>query len=230
MALDSRQMAGGRRRSNSRSYLLVGYLFCGRCGAKLRSVQKQYVRRDRASGAARIVTKRAYACRKGPALGGCGSLTTVAEPVEDEVKQYVIGKLGDPKYRQELVQLAQSEDDESSSFADRLADLEAQRDMLLDLYLDKKVAKATYERRYESLTEAIEASHRKVFSRRSDASLRQLPIGVEQLAALWDEREDDIIFRRQLVDLVLDRVVVHPPPKKGPRFDPDRLKWHPKQR
>jgi site-specific DNA recombinase len=228
LVLDNRQTAGGPRRNNSRSYLLVGYLFCGRCGAKLRSVQKQYGRRDRGSRATRVVTKRAYACRKGPALGGCGALTTVAEPVEDEVKQYVIGKLGDPKYRHQLVQLAQSEDNESTSLADRLADLEAQRDTLLDLYLDKKVAKATYERRYESLTETIEALHRKVFSRQSDLSLQHLPISVEELTALWAER--DITFRRQLVDLVLDRVVVHPPPKKGPRFDPDRLEWHPKQR
>lgn len=59
------------------------------------------------------------------------SRVILAEPVEHEVRQYLIGKLCDPK---------------------ELAETEAQRDRLLDLYLEQKVSKAAYERRYEALT------------------------------------------------------------------------------
>jgi hypothetical protein len=213
VALDGRTGAR-RRRFTARSYALVGYLFCTRCGGKLRSVQKQNGRR-------------AYSCRKGPGLGGCGSLVTLAEPVEEEVKQYVVGKLCDPRYRKRLVRLAQSEDDEATSLADRLAEVEGQRDMLLDIYLEKKVTKPQYERRYGALTESIETLHRKVFSRGSNGVLRDLPPTVEQLSALWEEK--GIGFQRQLIDLVIERIEVKPAEHTGRRpFDPGRLVWHPK--
>ena len=128
----------GPRRFGARTYPLVGFLFCSKCGGKLRSIRKQNGRR-------------AYYCRKGAGLGGCGGISTIAEPVELEVRQYVIGKLCDPVYRKQLVRLAETAADESESLADELAGAEAQRDMLLDLYLEKKVTKAAYERRYAAL-------------------------------------------------------------------------------
>ncbi len=205
--------ASGNRRYGARTYPLVGFLFCSKCGGKLRSLQKQ-------GG------KRAYSCRKGAGLGGCGSLLTLAEPVEEEVRQYVVGKLCDPKYRKQLARLADSVADESESLADRLAEAEAQRDRLLDLYLEQKVTKAAYERRYEALTAAIEALHRKVFTAPEHSVLRDLPPTVEQLAALWDDR--GIGFQRQLIDLVIQRVEVLPGQPGRRAFDPGRLVWHPR--
>ncbi|MDP9442191.1 MAG: hypothetical protein M3P34_08455, partial [Actinomycetota bacterium] len=70
--------------------------------------------------------------------------------MEDEVRQYVVGKLCDPKYRKRLARLADTAADDSDSLADQLAEAEAQRDRLLDLYLEQKVTKAAYERRYEA--------------------------------------------------------------------------------
>jgi DNA invertase Pin-like site-specific DNA recombinase len=212
MALKARPMAGNRR-YGARTYPLVGFLFCSKCGGKLRSLQKQ-------GG------KRAYSCRKGAGLGGCGSLVTLAQPIEDEVRQYVIGKLCDPKYRKQLVRLAESAADESESLADQLAEAEAQRDRLLDLYLEQKVTKAAYERRYEALTGAIETLHRKVFTAPQHSVLRDLPPTVEQLAALWDEK--GIGFQRQLIDLVIQRVEVGPGQPGRRSFDPGRLVWHPR--
>lgn len=123
-----------------RTYPLVGFLFCSKCGGKLRSSQKQ-------NG------KRAYSRRRGAGLGGRGSLVTLPQPVEDEIRRYVIGKLCDPKYRKQLARLADTAADESDSLADRLAEAEAQRDRLLDLYLEQKVTKAAYER-------ALRGAHR----------------------------------------------------------------------
>ncbi len=212
VALKSRPTAGNRR-YGARTYPLVGFLFCSKCGGKLRSIRKQ-------SG------KRGYSCRKGPGLGGCGSLVTLAEPVEEEVRQYVVGKLCDPKYRKRLARLAETAEDETDSLADRLADAEAQRDRLLDLYLDDKVTKAAYERRYEALSATIEALHRKVFSVPQNSVLRDLPPTVEQLAALWDDK--GIGFQRQLIDLVIQRVDVLPGQPGRKVFDPGRLVWHPR--
>ncbi len=211
-ALKDRPTAG-RRKFGARTFPLVGFLFCSKCGGKLRSVRKQNGRR-------------AYHCRKGAGLGGCGGISTVAEPVEDEVRQYVIGKLCDPKYRRQLVRLAESAEDESESLADQLADAEAQRDMLLDLYLEKKVGKAAYERRYAALTETIETLGRKAFAAPQQSVLRDLPPTVEQLAEVWDDK--GIGFQRQLIDLVIQRVEVLPGQQGRKAFDPDRLVWHPR--
>lgn len=203
----------GPRRFGARTYPLVGFLFCSKCGGKLRSVRKQNGRRS-------------YYCRKGAGLGGCGGISTIAEPVELEVRQYVIGKLCDPAYRKQLVRLAETEADESESLADELADAEAQRDMLLDLYLEKKVTKAAYERRYAALTETIEVLGRKAFTAPEQSVLRDLPPTVEQLDALWDDK--GIGFQRQLIDLVIQRVEVLPGQQGRKTFDPSRLVWHPR--
>jgi site-specific DNA recombinase len=212
LALEARPTSSNRR-FGARTYPLVGFLFCSSCGGKLRSLQKQ-------NG------KRAYSCRKGAGLGGCGSRVILAQPVEDEARQYVIGKLCDPKYRKQLARLADPAVDESESLADQLAEAEAQRDLLLDLYLEQKVNKAAYERRYEALTEAVEALHRKVFTAPEHSVLRDLPPTVEQLDALWDER--GIGFQRQLIDLVILRVEVLPGQRGRRTFDPARLVWHPR--
>ncbi len=167
----------------------------------------------------------AYYCRKGAGLGGCGGISTIADPVEDEVRKYVIGKLCDPKYRKQLVRLSETAADESESLADQLADAEAQRDMLLDLYLEKKVNKATYERRYAALTDTIEVLGRTAFSAPQHSVLRDLPPTVEQLDELWDDK--GIGFQRQLIDLVIQRVEVLPGQQGRKAFDPNRLVWHP---
>ena len=77
-ALKKRPTAGPKR-FGARTYPLVGFLFCSKCGGKLRSLRKHNGRR-------------AYYCREGAGLGGCGGISTIAEPVEDEVRHYVIGK------------------------------------------------------------------------------------------------------------------------------------------
>jgi DNA invertase Pin-like site-specific DNA recombinase len=210
--LKSRPTAG-RRRFGARTYPLVGFLFCSKCDGKLRSIRKQ-------NG------KRAYYCRKGAGLGGCGGISTIAEPVEAEVRHYVVGKLCDPAYRKQLVRLAETAADESESLADQLADAEVQRDMLLDLYLEKKVTKVAYERRYAALTESIGALGRKAFTAPEQSVLRDLPLTVEQLDELWDGK--GIGFQRQLIDLVIQRVEVLPGQQGRKTFDPSRLVWHPR--
>lgn len=212
VALDRRPTAGPRRYA-ARTYPLVGFLKCSKCDGKLRSLQKE-------NG------KRAYSCRKGPGLGGCGSLVTLAEPVEEEVRQYVVGKLCDPKYRKRLARLSESAKGDTDTLADKLADVEAQRDRLLDLYLEQRVTKAAYERRYEALTASAEALQRKMFSGPSEFVLRDLPPTVEQLAAMWDDKGID--FQRQLIALVIESVEVLPGRPGRRPFDPDRLAWHPK--
>ena len=98
--------------------------------------------------------------------------------------------------------------------------------MLLDLYLEKKVTKAAYERRYAALTETIEVLGRKAFTSPEQSVLRDLPPTVEQLDSLWDDK--GIGFQRQLIDLVIQRVEVLPGQQGRKTFDPSRLVWHPR--
>lgn len=212
VALDARPTAGNKR-YGARTYPLVGFLFCSKCGGKLRSLQKQ-------NG------KRAYSCRKGPGLGGCGSLVTLAEPVEREVREYVIGKLCDPKYRKRLARLSESSANRTDSLADRLGEAEAQRDLLLDLYLEGKVTKPAYEKRFAALSASIEDLQRRVFTTPETSILRDLPLTVDQLDCLWDDK--GIGFQRQLIDLVIERLDVLPGRPGHRAFDPARLVWHPR--
>lgn len=214
MALDARPAAGNRR-FGARTYPLVGFLFCSKCGGKLRSLQKQ-------NG------KRAYSCRKGPGLGGCGSLVTLAEPVEREVREYTIGKLCDPKYRKRLARLSESKAERNESLADRLGEAEAQRELLLDLCLEGKVTKPAYEKRFAALSATIEDLQRRVFSTPETTILRDLPLNVDQLDRLWNDK--GIGFQRQLIDLVIERLDVLPGQPGRREFDPGRLVWHPRSR
>ena len=201
-------------KSNPRTYPLVGFLFCGKCGAKLRSIKTQ-------------AGTRAYGCRKGPGLDGCGGLKVVAAPVEEEIKKLVVGTLCHPRYRARLVKLAGSAGEkETTTLADEVKDLEHQRETLLDVYLSGRLTKDRYDIRDDELQARIEILYGRAARQSGVEALRGLPTSPDALLAEWDAR--GIHYQRRLIPLVITRAVVLPAVRPQRRFDPDRLKVEPR--
>ncbi len=92
-----------------RSYPLVGFLICGRCGGPLRSLTRE-------NGG------RSYACRNGPGMGGCGGIRIQANGLEAYVRDLICGMLADPVTRAAMGGLAPV--GTSGSASNALADLQ----------------------------------------------------------------------------------------------------------
>src|SRR5262249_17049496 len=99
------------RRWQARSYLLTGFLHCGRCGKRL-------------IGQPHADKRRTYACSSDTLHhGGCGSLRVMAEPLEDYVTNGVLDVLDSPGLA-ELI--ANTESGEYAAIADEIAGLDAE--------------------------------------------------------------------------------------------------------
>ena len=72
----------GRARSTGRSYLLSGFIYCGKCGKRL-------------AGMPYPNGTRAYGCSVGTTRQGCGGVRRRAEPVERLVREAVFSHVGD---------------------------------------------------------------------------------------------------------------------------------------
>ena len=93
------KLSDPERRTNrsARRYLLPRLLRCGLCDVRLYS-------RPRADGSRR------YVCASGPNFGGCGTVTVVADPLEDFVIEAVLHRLDSPELAATLAGRAEDED------------------------------------------------------------------------------------------------------------------------
>jgi hypothetical protein len=165
---------------------------------------------------------RSYACRKGPGLLGCGRLRIVAGPVEAKVQRLVLGTLTHPKYRKELVSLLRVDaGGEGDSLAEQLSEITERRELLVDLLLSKRLSRAEYNRRDDELRTQHDEMAGRAVNRTSVRMLRDLPSDPEVLARDWESKGID--YQRQLIGLVIKRIVVQPAKGPGRRFDETRL-------
>src|SRR5262245_56883246 len=116
-------------------------MVCGRCGAPLRSLARQ-------GGG------RSYACRKGPGLRGCGRLRIQAPAVETYVRDLVCGMLADPVTRQALAKLTLV-DEVDVVVPAAMAETEARRERLIDLYTEGDIDRETFRARQRKLDEEV---------------------------------------------------------------------------
>jgi site-specific DNA recombinase len=209
----NRHSHGGKRAP--RTYPLVGFLKCGKCGKPLRSQsRKEGERRGRR-----------YACRSTENLDGCGSIQIKAEFVEEAVSDYVIGTIADPDLRDRLLAAAPAPDD--STHREALAELrkiDAERQRLTDLAVEGVITAAEVRRKNSELDERTSRLHQQLTRSTDDAAIARLPVTVPELLEAWDDRGID--FQRVLIGLLIDHITVEPATRKGPgRFDDERLSW-----
>ena len=126
-----------------RTYPLVGFLVCGKCGGPLRSLTRE-------NGG------RSYACRKGPGMGGCGGIRIQANGLENHVRDLICGMLADPVTRAAIAELTPAA--APGAMSDSLADLHVRRERLVDLYTEGDIDRATFRTRQARIDEQLQAA------------------------------------------------------------------------
>jgi len=188
-------------RVNVRTYLLTGFVSCGRCGKPLR-------------GGPRQGGERTYTCRKDVGFQGCGGLRRKADLVEKEVVARLLHRLDSEALRASLVAV-----DDAADATDReeIAWCKARLTRLADDYADDVLTKPEYLRQKARITERKEAAERRRDARQTNYALASLVY--EPVREEWER--NDLDWRRALIAATIESVTVHP--QRGRVFDPDAI-------
>lgn len=201
------------RLRKGRTYPLTGLMRCGRCGGKMRSLQREGGRRT-------------YACRKGPGLDGCGRISIRAPELEAHVRDLICGTLADPVTRAAMARLDQDDDDEATSMVERIRAIEQSRQRLIDLFTDGDIERSDFRTRREALDDEAKQLEARLATRTGGRMAEGLPGSYDDLIAAWNDRGID--FQRRLIEALLHPIVVHPATSRKRAFDPTRLTIDPK--
>jgi len=205
-ALDNGQP---KRRGRPPTYLLTqGLARCTLCGSKMfaqRTTKK--VRR--------------YTCTKGPDHpGNCGHMTINAEPLEALVTEMVFAAVDTPALA--AVTGAGPEDDTvTEGLAASVAEDEAQLLELADMWAKREMTRAGFLSARQTIETRIEEARRSMARQTKSRATDGFAGRPGALATAWPGMALD--ERRAVVSAVIDRVLIHPTPKKGRTFQPDRV-------
>ncbi|MEV6980810.1 recombinase family protein [Sphaerisporangium sp. NPDC051017] len=201
------------QRSNPRKYVLAGFVFCGACGRRLHGTVKQ----DRPSQP----KKARYRCLSYSAdqlPTGCGRVTRLAEPLEDLVAAAVITRLdGD-----DFATFFSDTEEDSTRLRAALDELQAKRQKLTELigdYYGDNLDQLTREQfmlakgATETSIANLEGKVEKLSAKRGAAVL---PVG-QSIRETW-LNSDDLGWKRSMIGLVMDKIIVHPGGGK-PRYE-----------
>lgn len=190
--------ARATRHGRGRVYLLTGGVaVCGHCGAPL-------VARPKSGG------RPAYHCARGVNFTGCGKISRLAIPVEDEVAARLFAAIDDGT-------LADAEPEPAPELDGvTLADIEAR---LTDLSRDHYVLRVISRAEFLAARDPLAAEADRLRARLSTPRGPRHPLhGLREVWPVLSMGE-----RRQVVAEVIDRVVLLPALKGRNRFDPSRI-------
>jgi hypothetical protein len=200
-----------RRNQNARRYLLTGMAFCSLCGAKL-------VARPKADH------RRCYVCATGPGFSGCGKIRTLAEPVEELVRDWAIHALAGRDGRSpELASARQSDEGNDDDLVEHLiAQSEsALEELSKDYYLDRAITRSEFQAARTGIVDRLEVARRRQRQQRGTAALDGFEGQDHDLMAIWDTASFD--RRRAVLAAVFDRIEVGPAVKGRNTFDATRV-------
>jgi site-specific DNA recombinase len=184
-----------------RRYLLTGILLCGNYDAPLVGQTWHDTRRPG------TVTRR-YRCAKDEAYyhrSGCGKIFRVAEPIELLVSEAVLRRLDSPDFIKALG--AQANDGELKARIDERQHKEDHKRELLDDRARGILNRAEYEYAKHIVEDEIEAINRQLASMQSGRTLFRISLD-GSLRQVW--KEADIDFKRDLIKLLVRKVVILP--------------------
>jgi site-specific DNA recombinase len=195
----------GAARKGGRSYLLTGMVFCGRCGDRVTTATIiGYGKRDHSDS----VVRRRYYCRAFDDRGvqvGCGKLSRLAEPVELLVSEAVLDVLDSPRMAEAL--RAAAEDDEMAGLLSDYQDRKLKLDDLVADYASGLLNREQLAQAKAIVEDAMEDLRRRMDKLSSGRALAALPVG-RTIREAWEAA--DLDWRRTLVGLVVERVVIYP--------------------
>ncbi len=197
---------------HGRTYLLSGMIYC-ECGKKMIGS-----RRRLGDGS----MQRRYRCRKFDNHGnivGCGKLFRRAEAVDLLVTEGVWRKLEDPKVAEALTR--QGEPAEGRQLFKKLSNLQHHRKEIVAEYGRGEHTKDDYKALLLAADEAIAATQAQL------AKYTRTQVNIDELHETWDSAS--LEWRRSVISLVVEGVIVHPMKPNGKRlwngyrFDPNSV-------
>ena len=196
-------------RLTSRSYLLTGLLICGECGELL-------VGRPRADKQSR------YVCNRQPESRACGTVTRLAAPVDEMVKEAVIEMLGS----EDLRAFVEEEEPDTTPLTDAIrADEASLEELQNDYYLQKEIDRSSFFRMRETLQARIKENRRQLAKVSSKSLLHEFVGAGDRVLAEWDER--DIAWRKRLISSLIASITLERAVRGLNRFDHTkvRIEW-----
>lgn len=190
-----------KQRGTFRKNMLIGFVFCGHCGARLLPGLK--TSRHGKVG-------QTYRCLhfRGNEPDGCGKVTRNMAPIDDLISDAVVYRLNSPQMREEL---ARQHTDDELPLLIRME--QAQETLIQELLEDRAsglLSRAEYARA-KDLAEVRLTSIRADIARHSSGVVLSLPstaITREQ----WDA--SSIEWRRSILDVLIKKIVVMPVGKR----------------
>jgi site-specific DNA recombinase len=200
-------------------HLLSGLAHCGRCERPLRGGRGSSLRGSRGL----------YVCPpKSAGIGACGSLSVMADPVNERVEAKVIEWLSNRGNVTDLLaRCAPSPETEAKTL--RIAEL---NDGLVDLsraLKERKIRYADYSKLYDETVAERDSLQRQIAVAR-EASYLAETLAFEDVAEEWNARP--LEWRRAIIKLCTSRIVVEPVGKtagaqkgrSGFALDPERVR------
>jgi site-specific DNA recombinase len=210
----------GEVRSNAPKvkHLLSGLAHCGRCERPLRGGR----------GSSARGSKGLLVCPpKSAGMGSCGSLSVMADPVNERVEAKVIEWLSERGHVEGLL-ARYADGPEAEAKTLRIAEL---NDGIVDLgraLKERKIKYAVYSELYDEAVRERQLLQRQIAVRREASALEEA-LAFENVAEEWNARP--LEWRRAIIKLCTSRIVVEPVGKtagaqkgrSGFALDPDRV-------
>ena len=201
-----------RQRGRGRKYLLKGFLVCGICGNGL----TVFSCRQRDGSYVPAVACRTRDDVKG--LIGCGGIKRNLAPIDDLITRAVLFRLDSEQLAHRLAQAA-----DNGPLKKRLAEHQAQQARLqeiIDLYSTGGLSFDEYRTAKTIAMARLEALGREIDRSAVHSPLRGLTLTTTPQEA-WETHS--LEWKRQLLNLLIDKIVVHPRPQtpgyRTPRYD-----------
>ena len=203
----TRRERRGSSLPTARTYLLGGFVRCGRCGHRLTAKRRN--------------GKRRYWCDT--RLGGCGGLLRVAEPLERHVVWELLSRLPE-----RLLQATKRAPEEWATLGRLMTQRQTQEDRLeglADYLADGTLDKHEYLRQKKRLQARLADLDAQIASVRSSAPRRRLR--GTTLEALWKEWEElALAEQRAVLADHIDHIDVLPVGRGRRAFDPEAVVIH----
>lgn len=202
--IEERQRQAGNQ-TVAKKYLLTGFLYCGKCGSQLNGEKK----RDHPSRPIRNV----YVCK----VNHC--VTRGAIPIEHFLRELIIYRLDSPAMEKLL---SASGRGSVAGLLTKRATLKKRLEDLLDDYSDGTLDKMEYKRAKNRVSDALRDVDGQISAFYQDEALDGLLGAAESVRDRW--MSEDNAWRRQVIGLLIDRVVVRVG-KRKPYYMADGVRY-----
>jgi site-specific DNA recombinase len=200
-----------KRQGRPRIYLLSGFATCGRegCGRPL-------------AGASAGAKRPKYACKRDFGHFGCGRTWIDAPELDRYVTEMVITALSGPGFVERLKARLAWDGDTSALTAQRDADKRALAELTRDRYVRRIIEEPEYLVARRELDARIADAEELLARQPQTRFLIDLPRSEKELREAWEDRWT-LNEQRRVVRMALRGLVINPPQRSLPRFDPDRV-------